>query len=176
MPCINTANSKNKPLRKTKNTNTDKPTIWLVYAKRQHCRHEEAIRTLGYINWTKKRVRFHIGDIVYLFFNTDAQGWVVKRSGSVKFKAKVVADNFPRQKGDARFWEPGTKKETLEERTFVLEIEEEYTGKELLEMHLEDHGFSRRGLQHPVFRKHELINYIATTFAQSFRPFQKRKN
>ena len=39
---------------------------WLVFANKSKCNHAKALHELGYISWRQDRVRFAIGDIVYL--------------------------------------------------------------------------------------------------------------
>ena len=44
---------------------------WLAFANRKKVRHADAIHCLGFINWRMGRVRFSIGDIVYLFMSDE---------------------------------------------------------------------------------------------------------
>lgn len=168
--------TQNTGMTENKTQNTDMPAnkTWLVYAKRQHCAHEQAIRDLGFINWTQNKVDMHIGDVVYIFFNTDPQGRIT-RNGSVKFKAKVTAKDFPRQRGDAKYWTKKTKNKTLNELTYVLTIEKEYVGNELTEEKLRKYGFPENRIECEVYKKTKLINYITLNFFKKCKPFVKKK-
>ena len=66
---------------------------WLAFANRKRCRHTDAIHYLGFINWRMGRVRFSIGDIVYLFMSDER---------CVRFKMVVTAENCKRE--DQSFW------------------------------------------------------------------------
>ena len=61
---------------------------WLAFANRKRCRHTDAIHYLGFINWRMGRVRFSIGDIVYLFMSDER---------CVRFKMVVTAENCKRE-------------------------------------------------------------------------------
>ena len=61
---------------------------WLAFANRKRCNHAQALRELGFINWTMNRVNFNIGDIVYLFISDER---------CVRFKTIVVDKDCRRE-------------------------------------------------------------------------------
>lgn len=63
---------------------------WLAFANRKRCRHSDAIHSLGFISWRMGRVRFSIGDIVYLFMSDERcvrfKMWLLQRIANVKIR------------------------------------------------------------------------------------------
>ena len=98
---------------------------WLAFANRKRCRHTDAIHYLGFINWRMGRVRFSIGDIVYLFMSDER---------CVRFKMVVTAENCKRE--DQSFWVVTPPNEI----TYKLELLEEYEGTMLSEKELCKYG------------------------------------
>ena len=94
---------------------------WLVFANKSKCNHAKALQELGYISWRQDRVRFAIGDIVYLFMSNER---------CVRFKTIVTAAN--QERGDSAYWNGVAPKD----KTFKLELLEEYTGDALSETKL----------------------------------------
>lgn len=125
---------------------------WLVFANKSRCDHAKALKDkeLGYISWRQDRVRFAIGDIVYLFMSDER---------CVRFKTIVTAAN--QERGDSKYWNEVAPKD----KTFKLELLEEYTGDALSETKLFEHGFhGGRSLQHPMRNNPELFEYIEEQF------------
>lgn len=123
---------------------------WLVFANKSKCNHAKALQELGYISWRQDRVRFAIGDIVYLFMSDER---------CVRFKTIVTAAN--QERGDSAYWNGAAPKD----KTFKLELLEEYTGDALSETKLFEHGFhGGRSLQHPMRNNPELFEYIEEQF------------
>ena len=123
---------------------------WLVFANKSKCNHAKALQELGYISWRQDRVRFAIGDIVYLFMSDER---------CVRFKPIVPAAN--QERGDSAYWNGAAPKD----KTFKLELLEEYTGDALSETKLFEHGFhGGRSLQHPMRNNPELFEYIEEQF------------
>jgi hypothetical protein len=123
---------------------------WLAFANRKRCRHADAIHSLGFISWRMGRARFAIGDIVYLFMSDERK---------VRFKMVVTAENCKRE--DKDFW----VETAPNDRTYKLELLEEYTGSDLNESVLFEHGFSGgKSLEIPNCNNEELLNYIKSKF------------
>lgn len=123
---------------------------WLAFANRKRCRHADAIHSLGFISWRMGRARFAIGDIVYLFMSDERK---------VRFKMVVTAEN--RKREDKDFW----VETAPNDRTYKLELLEEYAGSELNESVLFEHGFSGgKSLEIPNCNNEELLNYIKSKF------------
>lgn len=99
---------------------------WLAFANRKRCRHADAIHNLGFISWKMGRVRFAVGDVVYLFMSDERK---------VRFKMVVTAENCKRE--DQTFWVEAAPDDT----TYRLELLEEYNGNSLSEHELFKHGF-----------------------------------
>lgn len=124
--------------------------IWLAFANRKRCRHADAIHSLGFISWRMGRARFAIGDIVYLFMSDERK---------VRFKMVVTAENCKRE--DKDYW----VETAPNDRTYKLELLEEYAGSELNESVLFEHGFSGgKSLEIPNCNNEELLNYIKSKF------------
>lgn len=123
---------------------------WLVFANNKKCRHAEAIRDLGFINWTMgKRFHFAIGDSVYLFMSNERK---------IRYKMIVVAMNCERE--DQKYWI-----EAPNDKTYKLQLVKEYDGDLLTEDKLREYGFCGGGsLQNPNYRNKKLIEYINTIF------------
>lgn len=123
---------------------------WMVFANETKCNHAKALRELGHISWRQNRVRFAIGDIVYLFMSDER---------CVRFKTIVVAAN--QERSDNMYWNGVAPKD----KTYKLEFVEEYEGNALCETQLLEHGFNGgRSLQHPMKNNPELFEYIQEHF------------
>ena len=123
---------------------------WLVFANKERCNHAKALQELGYISWRQDRVRFAVGDIVYLFMSDER---------CVCFKTIVTAAN--QECGDSAYRNSVTPKD----KTFKFELVEEYNGDALGETKLLEHGFhGGRSLQHPMKNNPELFEYIQKQF------------
>lgn len=129
---------------------TDKKT-WIVFANNNICKHADAIKDLGFINWVMgKRFHFSIGDTVYLFMSNER---------AVRYKMIVVAENCDRE--DKDYWI-----EAPEDKTYKLKLLKRYNGNLLTEEKLSEHGFKGgKSIQNPSYCNHELIEYIDTVFA-----------
>lgn len=104
---------------------TDKKT-WIVFANNNICKHADAIKDLGFINWVMgKRFHFSIGDTVYLFMSNER---------AVRYKMIVVAENCDRE--DKDYWI-----EAPEDKTYKLKLLKRYNGNLLTEEKLSEHGF-----------------------------------
>ena len=136
------------------NIKTDNPyKSWLVFANRKKCRHADALHNLGFINWTMHRTNFSIGDIVYLFLSDERR---------IGFKTIVSEKNCRRQ--DYEYWTIATSNNL----TYKLQLQGEFFGKELNEEFLEKYGFKGgKSLQHPIYNKPELFNYIESVFSKN---------
>ena len=122
-----------------------KNKVWLAFANEDRCNHYSCLKEQGFINWRKDRNNFQIGDIVYLFSSKERK---------IIFKTIVVGEE-PRQDND--YWY-GKAPNDL---TWRLEAMEEYSGNQLNEDHLKEHGFKGgRSLQHPMYNNPELFAYI----------------
>lgn len=97
---------------------------WLVFANKERCNHAKALQELGYISWRQDRVRFAVGDIVYLFMSDER---------CVRFKTIVTAAD--QERGDGTYWNGVAPKD----KTFKLELVEEYNGDALSETKLLEH-------------------------------------
>ena len=123
---------------------------WLAFANRKRCRHDDAIHNLGFISWRMGRVRFSIGDLVYLFMSDER---------CVRFKMIVTAANCKRE--DQAYWVDTPPNDI----TYKLELLDEYDGTNLSEQELCKHGFKGgRALEIPSCNNTELIDYIKSTF------------
>lgn len=123
---------------------------WLVFANKARCNHTKALQELGYISWRQDRVRFAVGDIVYLFMSDER---------CVRFKTIVTAAN--QERGDSAYWHGVAPKD----KTFKLELVEEYNGEALSETKLFEYGFhGGRSLQHPMRNNPKLFEYINEQF------------
>ena len=123
---------------------------WLAFANKKRCRHADAIHSLGFISWRMGRARFSIGDIVYLFMSDER---------CVRFKMVVTAENCERE--DKAFW----VETPPNDRTYKLELLEEYEGTKLSEKELCMHGWNGSGsLEVPNCNNTELIGYIKSIF------------
>lgn len=127
------------------------PRKWLAYANREMFHHAEALHEIGFICWTMYRTNFEIGDEVYLFMSDERR---------IRFKTKVVADNFVR--GDGKYRVDGGVEDNL---TYKLEFAGESTSEGLNEKNLLAHGFNGgRSIQHPIYNNPVLLEYIAQFF------------
>lgn len=78
----------------------------------------------------------------------------------VRFKPVVAANQ---ERGDSVYWNGAAPKD----KTFTLELLEEYVGDDLTETKLLRHGFhGGRSLQHPIKNNSELFEYIQKQFAK----------
>ena len=123
---------------------------WLAFANRKRCNHAQALKELGFINWTMNRVNYNIGDIVYLFLSDER---------CVRFKTIVVDKDCCRE--DSMYWiEPAPY-----DSTYKLELVSEYRGSELSEDELKKHGFNGgRSIETPMFNNDQLFEYIDDIF------------
>ena len=127
------------------------PKKWLAYANRDMFRHADALHEIGFICWTMYRTNFSIGDEVYLFMSDERR---------VRFKTKVVEDNFVR--GDGKYRLDGGPENNL---TYKLELVAESLNDGLKEEHLFAHGFNGgRSIQHPIWNNPKLFDYIMPFF------------
>jgi len=129
----------------------DLPKKWLAYANREIFRHADALHEIGFICWTMHRTNFSIGDEVFLFMSDERR---------IRFKTKVVADNFVR--GDGKYRLDGGSEDNL---TYKLELEKESLSEGLKEEHLWGHGFNGgKSIQHPIWNNPQLFEYIVPFF------------
>ena len=123
---------------------------WLAFANRKRCRHADAIHALGFISWRMGRARFAIGDVVYLFMSDERR---------VRFKMVVTAENVERE--DQAFW----VEKAPSDKTYRLELLEEYDGTLLSEQEMFKHGFKGgKSLEVPNCNNKQLLDYIKTVF------------
>ena len=123
---------------------------WLAFANRKRCKHADAIHNLGFLSWGMGRARFRIGDIVYLFMSDER---------CIRFKMVVTAEN--REREDQTFW----VETPPDDKTYKLELMEEYDGAMLSEQDLCKYGFKGgRSLETPCCNNIELIGYIKSVF------------
>lgn len=123
---------------------------WLAFANRKRCNHAQALKELGFINWTMNHVRFNIGDIVYLFLSDER---------CVRFKTIVVDKDCRRE--DSKYWIESAPNDS----TYKLELVNEYSGSELSEDELKKHGFNGGGnIEHPMYKNPQLFDYIDDIF------------
>lgn len=123
---------------------------WIAFANRKRCRHADAILNLGFISWRMGRARFAIGDIVYLFMSDER---------CIRFKMVVTADHQERQ--DKDYW----VEKAPNDKTYKLELLEEYNGSQLTEAVLLQHGYKGgKSLEIPNCNNLQLINYIKSIF------------
>ena len=128
------------------------PKKWLVYANREMFRHADALHEIGFICWTMYRTNFSIGDAVYLFMSDERR---------IRFKTKVVAENFVRGDGDYRI--DGGSKNNL---TYKLDLVSESLSEGLKEAQLLAHGFKGgRSIQRPMHNNPELFYYVSQFFS-----------
>ncbi len=122
----------------------------LAFANRIRCRHADAIHSLGFISWRMGRARLSIGYIVYLFMSDER---------CVRFKMVVTAENCERE--DKAFW----VETPPNDRTYKLELLEEYEGTKLSEKERCMHGWKGGGaLEVPNCNNTELIGSIKSIF------------
>ena len=123
---------------------------WLAFANRKRCRHADAIHSLGFIRWRMGRARFTIGDVVYLFMSDERR---------VRFKMVVTAENVERE--DQTFW----VEKAPSDKTYRLELLEEYDGTLLSEQEMFKHGFKGgKSLEIPNCNNKQLLDYIKVVF------------
>ena len=123
---------------------------WLAFANRKRCSHADAIHGLGFISWRMGRARFAIGDVVYLFMSDERR---------VRFKMVITAENVERE--DYAFW----VEKAPSDKTYRLELLEEYDGTFLSEQEMFKHGFKGgKSLEIPNCKNKQLLDYIKTVF------------
>ena len=123
---------------------------WLVFANEKRCNHVKSFREMGFISWVRGRVKFELGDIVYIFISSERK---------VCFKTQVTEIDVER--GDSKYW---IGKAPVD-NTHKLQLIQEYMGDELNERELMKYGFKGgRSIQTPMFKNHELIKYIDSCF------------
>ena len=125
-----------------------KNKTWIAFANRKRCHHAEAFKELGYISWTMHRTHFNIGDIIYFFMSDER---------CIRFKGNVVKQNCNRE--DSSYW----IEQAPNDKTYRIQLIEEYHGTELQEKHLFTHGF-KGYLRHPLCNNEELLSYITSKF------------
>ena len=131
-----------------KHTQTDK-RYWLATANSDKCRHADALHEIGFINWVMgKKFHFKVGDIVYLF---------MKNERKVRFQLKVVGEYCQRE--DQAFWAI----QAPDDKTYKLELQNEYEGNSLNEERLRKYGFNG-GTQNPTYKNKKLMDYITSIF------------
>lgn len=124
---------------------------WLAFANKKRCNHAQALRELGFINWTMNRVNFNIGDTVYLFLSDERR---------VRYKTIVVATDCYRE--DVLYW----VKPAPNDSTYKLALADEYLGSELSEKELTNHGFKGgQSIEKPMCNNQQLIDYIDDIFS-----------
>lgn len=127
------------------------PQKWLAYANRKMFRHADALHEIGFICWTMYRTNFSIGDEVYLFMSDERR---------IRFKTRVVADNYVR--GDGEYCLDGGATDDL---TYKLDLVAESMSDGLKEENLITHGFiGGQSIQKPMRNNPELFEYIAPFF------------
>ena len=123
---------------------------WLAFANRKRCRHADSIHSRGFISWIMVRAHFAIGDVVYLFMS-DERG--------IRFKMVVTAENVERE--DQTFW----VEKAPSDKTYRLELLEEYDGTLLSEQEMFKHGFKGgKSLEIPNCNNKQLLDYIKVVF------------
>lgn len=123
---------------------------WIAFANAKRCRHADAINNLGFISWRMRRVRFAIGDIVYLFMSDERY---------VRFKMVVTAENCERE--DKDFW----IEKAPDDKTYKLELLAESNRSQLTEADLLQHGFKGgRSLEVPNCNNLKLLTYVKPVF------------
>ncbi len=124
--------------------------IWLILAQEGKCKHAEAIRKLGFINWKmKSNARFAIGDTVFLFMSD---------SRSVRYEMHVDAEDCKRE--DQEFWIETPPKGS----TYKFKFLQEYKGNLLSEAELEKHGLKHNSMQNAICNNKPLLDYIQSMF------------
>jgi hypothetical protein len=124
--------------------------IWLILAQEGKCKHAEAIRKLGFINWRKKsNSHFVKGDTVFLFMSD---------SRSVRYEMQVDAEDCKRE--DQEFWIETPPKGL----TYKFKFLKEYKENLLSEAELEKHGLKPNGLQNAICNNKPLLDYIQSMF------------
>ena len=123
---------------------------WLAFANRDSCHHAESLLNLGFINWTMHRTKFSIGDIVYLYMSDERR---------IRFKTQVIAENCKRE--DQEYWQIAPTSHP----TYKLSLVAEYTGHDLDENPLRQHGFNGgRSIEKPMYNNPPLFRYINDIF------------
>lgn len=140
------------PMTENHNNTTDMTEnnrTWLACAKEDKCRHADAIRKLGFINWAMRdNYKFSIGDTIYLFMS-DTQ--------SVRYKMVVEDEYCDRE--DQKFW-----KIAPDDKTYKLKFVKEYKGNMLSRKMLSKYGLTDHSLQTPMYRNKRLLSYISSVF------------
>ena len=122
---------------------------WLAFADEKRCNHYACLKDKGFISWRKHRNNFQVGDIIYIFSSKERK---------IIFKTIVVGEE---QRKDNDYWF-GMAPNDL---TWRLEALEEYSGDQLDEVRLKEHGYKGgRSIQHPMYNNPELFAYIKTIF------------
>lgn len=135
------------------------PRIWLAFANEQKCKHQEALKELGFISWTSNMTsKFAKNDIVYLFMS-DVR--------AVRYKLRVDIVNVPRE--DKDYWiEPAP-----DDLTYRLTLLEEYSGEMLKETILKMVGFhGGSSIMNPSYNNIELMDYINSVFKIASSPIK----
>ena len=123
---------------------------WLVFANRIKCHHAEALHELGFVNWKEGRVNMTIGDVVYMYMSDERR---------VRFKTQVIAEGVKRE--DGMYWQEPPSKDL----TFKLKLLDEYSGDELDDVKLKEHGFKGgRSIERPMSNNPALFQYIEGVF------------
>lgn len=123
---------------------------WLILAQEGKCKHAEAIRKLGFINWRKKsNSHFAKGDTVF-FFMSDSR--------SVRYEMQVDAEDCERE--DQEFWIETPPKGS----TYKFKFLQEYKGNLLSEAELEKHGLKYNSMQNAICNNKPLLDYIQSMF------------
>lgn len=126
---------------------------WLVFANKEKCHHAVALNNLGFINWKMGNIKMNIGDIVYLFMSDERR---------VRFKTKVVAKDCIRE--DSHYWQVPSGND----KTYKLQLVDEYKGNELNEISLRLHGFNGgSSIERPMCNNPELFQYINEVFEKN---------
>ncbi len=129
----------------------------IVFANEDLCNHVKAFEELGFISWTMKRVRFEVGDIIYVFLSKE--NGVKSDQRSIRYKAVVEKCDLDRE--DGKYWGIQAPRD----KTYRLRLLEYYDGDKLTEAHLREHGFKGgRSLQRPMKNNPQLFAYINSVF------------
>lgn len=132
-------------------TNNRENRHWLAFANERRCRHYESLKESGFISWVKEGSHFKPGDIVYLFSSKERK---------IIYKTQVVREEL---RADGVYWIENPPMH----KTWRLEAVQEYTGDNLDEESLRNHGFKGgRSIQKPSYKNATLITYIESQFSK----------